>query len=148
MSGPLRLKGQETQVRMLSNGEPTEVANAISNFEMTDEIEVLEEEYLGETEARYDDIYKGTSFSLEIHIEAKAPFDLREQVIARAQRRGGEAARRFDIAFVSGLPDGQTKVLTLVDVKFGPINTSNGGRADYVTMKFEGSCSVVQTINV
>ena len=57
MSGPLRLKGQETQIRMLRNGAPTEVANAISNFEMTDELEVLEEEYLGETEARYDVVY-------------------------------------------------------------------------------------------
>lgn len=143
----LRLKGQETQIRMLRNGAPTEVANAISNFSMTDELEVLEEEYLGRVAAEYDDIYKGTSFNFEVHIEADAPFDLRQQVIDRAQRRGAGAAARFDIVFVGNLPNGTIKALTLVDVKFGPIETTDGGRAEYVTMKFEGSCSVVQTIN-
>lgn len=144
---PLRLKGQETDIRMLRNGSPTQVAKATSNFSMTDELEVLEEEYIGETTSRYDDIYKGTSFNFEIHLEDGAPFDLRTQAIGRAQRRGGEAAARFDIAFVGGLPDGTIKSLTLVDVKFGSVETTVGGRSEFVTMKFEGSCSSVQTID-
>lgn len=147
MAGPLRLKGQETQIRMLRNGAPTQVTNAIASIEITDELEVLEEEYLGETEARYDDIYKGTTFSFEIHLEGIAPFDLRDEVVARAQRRDGAAAR-FDIAFVASLPTGQNRLLTLVDVKFGPIGTNDSARAEFVTMSFEGSCSQVISINV
>lgn len=143
----LRLKGQDTQVRMLRNGAPTEVANAISNFSMTDELEVLTENYLGRVSADYDDIYNGSNFNFEIHIEKDAPFDLRQQVIDRAQHRGSGAAARFDIVFVGTLPNGSIKALTLVDVKFGPIEITDGGRAEYVTMKFEGSCSTVQTLN-
>lgn len=144
----LRLKGQETQVRMLRNGSPTESTNAVSSFEMTDELEVLEENYLGRTATDYDDIYNGTTFTMDLHIENSAPFDLREQVISRAQRRGADAAARFDIVFVNGLPDGVTKTMTLIDVKFGSIGTSNSARGDFVTMSFEGSCSQVQTIDL
>lgn len=144
----LRLKGQETQVRMLRNGAPTQTAAAVSTFEMTDELEVLEEEYLGRVASDYDDIYKGTTFSMELAVESDAPFDIREQIIARAQRRGADASARFDIVFVGGLPGGTVKSLTLVDVKFGAINMSDGGRGEYVTFKFEGSCNQVQAISV
>ncbi len=147
MSSTIRLKGQETQIRLLRQGAPTQVAAAISNFEMTDELEVLEEEYLGRVAADYDDIYKGSTFTMEVHVEGDAPFDLRDQVIARAQRRGADAASTFDISFVGGIPGGTIKILTLVDVKFGPIGISDGGRGEYVTFKFEGSCNLVQTIN-
>ena len=147
MAGNPRLKGQTTFVRLLRNGAPTQVLNAISSFEMTDELEVLEEEYLGETEARYDNIYKGTTFTMEIHIEDGAPFDFRQEAIEAAQQRGA-AAVRIDIAWVADLPSGATRLLTLIDVKVGPINVSNSARADFVTMKFEGSCSTVSSLNL
>ena len=147
MAGPLRLKGQETQIRLLRNGAPTEVTNAILSFDMNDELEVLEEAYLGETESRYDNIYKGTTISMEVHMENQAAMDHRDEVVANAQRRDGAAAR-FDYAFVMTTPDGASKSYVMVDVKHGNIGFSDSARADYVTAKFEGSCSVVQSINL
>jgi hypothetical protein len=147
MAGPLRIKGQESEIRLLRNGAPTQAINAILSFSMTDELEVLEESYLGETESRYDSIYKGTSASFEIHIEQTVSFDLRDEIVAKAQRRDAAAAR-FDIAYVLTAPNGQSRLFTMVDFQFGPIETNDSARAEYVTMSFEGSCSVVQSLNL
>lgn len=140
MGSAPRLRGQETFINLVIDGSIQQTWKALVDFTWTDEIEVQEEEFLGETSSRYDSIYKGTSFSCTAQIESAAEITLRRKIIDKAQRRGGPAVR-FDISYTVQLPNGDQKLVILTDVSFGPIETSTGSRSDFVTMSFEGSCS-------
>ncbi|HVH97150.1 MAG TPA: hypothetical protein VM869_00505 [Enhygromyxa sp.] len=139
MSAP-RLRGQECFIKLVKDGKIGDELKAVIDFEWTDELEVQAEGYLGETSDRYDSIYKGTSFNASAHMQTAAELKLRRAIIDKAQRRDGSATR-IDITYTASLPDGDQRLVIMVDVAFGNINTSSGGRAEYVTMKFEGSCS-------
>lgn len=135
-----RLRGQETFINLVVNGQIRTTWKALVDFTFTDELETQEEEFIGETSARYDSIYKGTSFSCTAQIENKSEFDLRREIISAAQRRDATATR-FDITYTAALSDGSTKMVILQDVSFGPIEVGTSSRSDFTAMSFEGSCS-------
>lgn len=140
-----RIRGAETFIRLVQDGKlATDTWKAISDFTFTDEHEVLEEEYLGEVANRYDGIYKGVSFSCTVHMFSDDEDKLRETIKAKNQRREGGSVR-FDITFTLSFPSGKTRLITLLDVEFGNVETSDGARSDYVSMSFEGNCSETQS---
>jgi hypothetical protein len=139
MAAP-RLRGQETFINLVVDGSIEQVWKALVDFTWTDDIEVQDEEFLGETSNRYDSIYKGTSFKASCQMESKAEQTLRRKIIEKAARRSGSAAR-FDITYTAALPNGEQILVILKDVSFGQIETGTSSRSDYTTMSFEGSCS-------
>jgi hypothetical protein len=139
--GQKRLKGQEVFITLLGDGKELKATwKAIVNFDFTDDIEILDEGYIGETSQRYDSVYNGTSFSAEGHMHSKNEDDLRIAIKDKAQRRDGSIGR-FDIGMTIPYPSGATRTITLLDVEFGSVKISVGGRAEYVSISFEGNCS-------
>ncbi len=54
-----RIKGQEIEVRLIVDGVLQSTLTDIRSFEVTPKLEKLEEQYLGETTMRYDEIFNG-----------------------------------------------------------------------------------------
>jgi hypothetical protein len=135
-----RLRGQETFINLLIDGAIQTTWKALVDFTWTDNIDEQEEEFLGETSARYDMIYKGTSFKCTAQLETGAELKLRRSIIEKAARRSGTGTR-FDISYTAALPNGEQKLVILKDTSFGNIETGTSSRSDYTTMSFEGSCS-------
>ena len=73
---------------------------------------------------------------------------LEEKIIAKNAREGADAARRFDVTIVESIPDGSVLTHVFVDVEFGTISSSYGGRAEFVTISFEGNCRDKQVIGL
>lgn len=138
-----RVKGQETEFRIVVDGIVQDIFRATSTWSFTDQLEVLDEGYIGETTNRKDSVYNGTDFSLEAHFEDAGEMDLRTALIARARREGG-AVVRVDIGDTLLYPNGTTRTVTLLDCEFGNIEISAGSRSEYVMGSFEGSCSETQ----
>lgn len=140
-----RLRGQETYVNMLRDGQLLARIDAIVDFEMTDNNEVQEEEFLGNTAPEFDTVYNGTSFRLTIQLRNKDAFELDKAIRDKAKRRSGSGVR-FDVTNTMFMGDGSVVTQTLGDVSFGATPTNVGGRKDFVTKTYEGSTSDVDTI--
>jgi hypothetical protein len=139
--GQKRLKGQEVFITLLGDGSELKGTwKAIVSFDFTDDLEILDEGYIGETSQRFDSIYNGTSFSAEGHMHGKNEDVLRVAIKDKAQRRNGSIGR-FDIAFTLPYPSGATRTITLLDVEFGAVAIKVGSRSDYASISFEGNCS-------
>lgn len=140
-----RIKGQETVVTILSDGEFQARIDSIASAEITFELEVLEEGYLGETSNRYDSIFNGMSLSLSGHLTNRQFIQLSQAIVNRAQRRTGAAAR-IDVGLTLAFPGGDLVTLAIPDVQFGPIPFNDSSRSDYVEFTLEGSSSEFEII--
>ena len=140
--GQKRLRGDQVIIRLVDNaGVATDTWNAVGNFDVESTNSIQEEEFLGEAAKRFDGIFEGFSFSTEVQMFSRTEMDLEESINNKNARQGADAARRFDISIVTVFPSGETVTRVLLDVEFGTIKTSAGGRADYVKASFEGKCS-------
>lgn len=147
MANEKRLKGQECFVNIVQDGAVTDVFRAVASFSFTDQLEVLDDGFIGETTNRKDSVYNGTDFSMEAQFQDESELVLREALINRARRQAG-AVTRVDIAFTYVYPTGAARQITLLDCEFGNIEFSTGGRAEMVTGSFEGSCPETQVVTV
>lgn len=135
-----RLRGEQVTIKLIQNGAPVEDWRAIASGSLTCKNDVLEEEFLGETAPRFDAIFKGWSMDLELQMESAAEETFVDAVQAKNQRRAG-APVRFDIVWTNSYPTGQVTLRVLEDIEFGEFKIDAGGRADYVKLSFDGSCS-------
>jgi len=124
-----RIKGQETEVLVVVNGEVQSQITDVQSFEFMQETETLEEGYLGEKANRYDDIYKGFTFSLDLHNSSPSLLTLLGSIKDRAQRRtpGTQINIKTTLAFPSGT---RTRVI-LNDAFFDNAGLAFGGRSEY-----------------
>ncbi len=115
------------------------------SFETELMLEILEERYLGETAARYDDIFKGVSGKCVLHIPTKGWFTFTQRVQDRAQRRI-PAGSKFTCTGSFAFPDGTRARLVFDDIFFEgmPLNVPGGGAYVAVTVSFK--CSDVQRL--
>lgn len=140
-----RIKGQETVMTVLKDGELQARIDSISNSEIVFELDVLAEDYIGETSERYDTIFKGMTVKIEGHMTNKQVIDLADSVVAKAQRRSG-GATRIDIAMTLIFPGGDLVTISVPDVSWQSIPVTNGGRAEYVNFSMEGKASEFELI--
>lgn len=134
-----RLKGQEVTVIITRDGNLESELTDILSFNITLKSEVLSQGFLGEKFDRYDDIYKGCDFDLEMHTHSQDWIPFCKALLDRQQRKVPNLV--FNIVATLNYPSGETPTVTLPDVKFGPVPINIGGRADYAKHKFEGSTS-------
>ena len=135
-----RVRGQETFISVLVDGELRTNINSISSAEWTLNFDVQEDNFLGETSPRFDMIFKGSSFRIEGQLENRDYLDFAQQVKQKAARRVGGAVR-IDITSTLIFPNGQTYTVLFEDVAVGPIPITTGGREDFTTWTLEGSSS-------
>lgn len=134
-----RIRGQEVEIRIVTDGEIERSLTAIQNFELEAQLETKDEGYIGETTNRKDDIYNGVRIRMSLHLETQEWFDFQRRVIDRARRR--TPATQFNVIVVLNYPNGDTPRVSIPDVSFGAQPLSVSSRGDYVSVTVEGQAS-------
>lgn len=139
-----RLKGQETSLRLIVDNNLLDTITDVRSFEMSIQLEVLKEGYLGETTMRRDDVFNGVTGKAELHFENKDIFTLFQTIVDRARRRqpGTKIAAKSSVRF----PNGQVKVINIPDIFFGEIPVGFPGRAEYATVSLNFEAEDFQII--
>lgn len=135
-----RIKGQEVFVAVIIDGQLETRIDAVQSATITPKFEKLEEDYIGETTTRYDEIYKGVDVSLELHLTNQQAMILATAIRQRAKRRAG-GATRIDVSGSFLFPGGDFPTLAIPDVFFEDIPFEVGGRSEYVNVTLTGSAS-------
>lgn len=133
-----RIKGQEVEILVLKDGQIQQFTD-IQSFEMTQETETKEEEYLGEKANRYDEIYKGYSFSIGMHNSSPQLFPFLAAIKDRAQRR--TPGTTINIKATLNFPSGLRSRVILNDAFFDAAGINFGSRSDYGTTTLPGKGS-------
>ena len=135
-----RIRGQEVQVYIVDNvnGAVSSLTD-IRSFSLTPKFKKLEEQYLGETSMRYDELFDGVDFDMELHIEDPGVMDFVSLVRARAVDRTSKTVVNINAKIQYA--GGANKNVVLQDCFFENMPVNVGSRSDYVTIKLTGSCS-------
>ena len=141
-----RIKGQETEVIFIANGEPQDNLTAVRSFEVAAQMEILREGYLGETTDRRDDVYRGIRGRMEIHLENQSILNFWRTIIDRARRR--EPGIRINVKSTLFFPNGQRPLIILPDVFFGELPMTFPDRASYLTSTFDFEADDFQLIGL
>lgn len=139
-----RIKGQEVEVILVSNGTPLTNITTIRSFEFTFQTEVLKEGYLGETTDRRDSIFRGIMARLELHVENQDVFQLFAAIVDKARRRVPGA--QINIKATLNFPNGQRPRVLIPDCEFGPLPFKFGSRSDYGTVSLDVEASEANVI--
>jgi len=133
-----RIKGQEISLLLIENNAPLTEITDVRSFEMSAQLEILKEGYLGETTDRRDSIYRGFSGKMDVHFETRDIVDFARRVIDKARRR--TPGSRINCKVTLNFPNGNRVRVMLKDLEFGEIPMAFGSRSDYgmVTLSFEG----------
>ena len=148
MAQAQRIKGQDVEILIVQNGVALDSANNsvrdIRNFDVTPKFEKLEEQYLGETSKRYDEIFHGVDFKMDLHFENPYVLTLIKAIKERAQRR--TAGEVINIKATLNFPNGQSPTVILKDCFFEDMPINFGGRSEYGQFTLSGSCTDISTI--
>lgn len=140
-----RLKGQEVQLTLQSPDGTVDDLVDFQSFEAEMDVEILEEHYLGETEARYDEIYNGVSGNADIHVENANFLIFQQAVQDRAQRRTA-VTTQFNAVARFSFPNGTSARIFFEDIFFGPFPIRAPGRKEYVQLRVEWKCSKITRV--
>lgn len=132
-----RIRGQEVKVYVLQDGAKNMTLTDVRSFSITPKFTKLEEQYLGETSKRYDELFDGVDFDMELHVEDLGVIDFIAFIRARAVDRKSQSKVNIqaDIQFASGA----VRTVLLSDCYFENMPLNVGSRSDYVTFKIAGS---------
>ena len=143
-----RLKGQDVVLAVTTGGnQQATFVTDVRNFELTPKFEKLEEQYLGQTSKKYDDIFHGVDFKFDMHLEKSSALAFVDLIKQRASSRAGGTNRAtVNIKAQMNFPDGQVKTITLSDCAFEDMPLSVGGRSEYAQFTLSGSCTDIKTV--
>lgn len=134
-----RIKGQETTVVFTVDGVPQDSLSAVRSLTITPRFDKKEEGYLGEFQNRFDEIFNGVDFTLELNFGDPGVIDFMLKVKDRAQRR--TPGVKIDMVSTLRFPNGNVTTVTLSDCFFGNMPIGFGSRSDYGTFSIDGSCA-------
>lgn len=141
-----RIKGQNVSIAVTGpNGEESVFEEAARSVQMTVQMEVLAEGYIGESSNRRDDIFNGITGQVEVHMQTAAFFRFMNRAKARAQRRT-PAAERFDFVGVFAYDNGERVRAVIEDVFFGEMPVNIPSRGEYVTVTLNFEAQDMRTI--
>lgn len=141
----LRIKGQETSVVIIEDGEPQLIIDTIRNTDISFDLEQQEEGYLGETFNRMDSVFNTMSIKLEAHMSTRDLILLADKIVTRAKRRAGGVVR-VDILTTFVFPEGDLIGIGIRDVQFAPIPIGIASRTDYVNQTLDGKASEYELV--
>ena len=133
-----RIKGQETELMYVLNGEPQANITSIRSFEAAIQTEILKEGYLSEKTDRRDEIYRGCRGKTEIHFENAEVFKLIQEIVQRAKRQKPGSVVNFKATM--NFPSGERIRHIFKNVFFGEIPISFASRSDYGSINLEWEC--------
>ena len=139
-----RIKGQEVELLLVSNGQPLTTIQTIRSFEFAFKTEILSEGYLGETTERQDSIFKGVRGRMEMHTDNEDILALFFAIVDKARRRVPGAI--INIKATLNYPNGQRPRMLFPDVEFGELPFNFASRADYGAITLEFACQEARRI--
>ena len=139
-----RIKGQEVEVLIVVNGVPQVTIADVRSFNVTPRFEIKEEQYLGETSMRFDEIFNGVTFDMELHFENQDVFTFVQTIKDRASRRTPGTV--INVKATLNFPNGQRPRIILKDCFFGDTPVGFGSRSDYGTFKIDGRCTDISVL--
>jgi|GEM_PF-1154239 len=134
-----RLRGQEVEVRIVTNGTLEDTITAIATFEETFKLEKKEDAFLGETNNRYDHIFMGIEGRMEFQVNSNTWMVFQNIIKLQAQRK--TPGTKINLTRTDYYANGDTSIITYSDCKFGPSPTSVAGRGEFVKVTLDFSCS-------
>lgn len=134
-----RIRGQETEVRVIKDSVLQDTITKITQFEVEAQFEVKSQGYLGGITEEKDEIYNGCKFSFEMHLDGPEWLDLQASIKKRAQRLTPDV--QFTIVSTLYFPSGDTRIIVIPNARFGAQPLSVNSRADYVSVKCEGEAN-------
>lgn len=132
----LRVRGEQSQVRLLVGGELEQTISAVKECTINLNFKVLTEAYLGETTVRKDDLYEGIAGTFTIHPETRDVFDLLVRLRDRAQRRQQAGEPTVSLVTRIQFESGQAPLIVVPDLHFGTVPINIGGRDQYIAIPF------------
>lgn len=134
-----RLRGQEVEVRIFTDGVLESTITSIASFEETFKLEKKEDGFLGEQTNRYDHIFNGIDGRLEFQVNSADWMLFENAVKSQAQRK--TPATVINLVRSDFYANGQIAIITYANSKFGPMPTSVPGRGEFVKVSLDFSCS-------
>lgn len=141
-----RIKGQETTILVIIDGELRQRIDTIQSFDLEFEMDLLEEGYLGEVANRFDSIFNGVKVEMSGHMTSREMLDVADAIVGRAQNRTG-GATRIDVSVTLKFANGDLPSVLLPDVFFETVPFNNGARDEYIEFTLSGKCSGYQITN-
>lgn len=141
-----RIKGQDVYVSVVQGTQVAAFVTDIRNFELTPKFEKLEEQYLGQTSKKYDDIFHGVDFKFDMHLEKASAIEFVKLVQQRASSRAGGTKSTVNIQATLQFPGNQSRTITLKECYFEDMPLSFGGRSEYGQFTLSGSCNNVSAV--
>jgi hypothetical protein len=140
----VRIKGQETEVLLIVDGEVFDTVTDVRSFEVAAKLETKEEGYLGEKTNRYDEIFNGVRGRMELHFENPDVFDLMFKIVDRAKRR--TPGTQINIKSTLNFPSGDRTRVIIQDAYFGEMPVSFASRGDYGTVSLDFQASDISVL--
>ena len=135
----LNIRGQDTLILLVREGQPDSKLDAVVDFEFTIDFDILWISYLSDTTPRTDlqEFFRGVTFSGTIHLQSRAWFAFQYELVQRARREIPSFV--VNVSTVLTFPDGSVAKVLVPDAKFGPQPVSVRGRNNYVFVKVTGA---------
>lgn len=137
MADELRLRGQETQLRITQGGVILRTLTLIENLTVTILAEILRKSYLGQTTEMKDDIYKGVKVEFGFDVTSSEPFVMVATLRDRMQRRTAQAGAQVNLRTTLNLANGTRPRLTIPDLKFQDPTFALQNRESYAGFRFQ-----------
>lgn len=132
----LRARGQETQVRLLVDGQLQSTLTAIRESTFSFLLRALTESYLGEGTMRRDQFFDGIRGSFTLHPEGQEVFTtLIRRVKENAQRRVQAGTPTITIVSRIVFPNRQTPRIVVPEITLGEVSLGFPGRDQYVAVQ-------------
>ena len=140
-----RVRGQENFILITVDNVLVDRIDSITEFEYTVEADIQEENFLGETQPRFDSIAKGTTITIAGQLSNAEFFALQEAITAVAERRTATLTQ-IDIGSSYVFPNGDLVNLAFKNCFFGAVPVTTGSREDFISWNLEGKYQRVDRV--
>lgn len=139
-----RLIGQDTVVTLVQDNRPLTQIDTVKSHEITVQLEILKEGFLGQTTDLRDEVFRGIAGKMDLQLAAIDALTLMNAIVQRAKNR--QSGTRVTIKSTFQFPNGDRAIFVIPDVKFGEVPINNAGRTDYVSMSLTYEADDMQFI--
>lgn len=134
-----RVRGEDLELRIISDGEVEGLITAITACEFEDQREIKSDGFVGERTNRKSSVYNGVRGNISLQIESSEWFDFMVKSKAKAKRETPNV--QFNLIGTFLFPSGDVKQLSIPDVSFGAIPIRIASRTDWVTATLDWEAS-------
>lgn len=136
-----RIRGQETFVQLVVDGNLLAGSfMKVENFKITPRADLVDSEFLGETEQDPDIIFHGYDFSFQIHEVDDSALDLWDNIVATLTAGGPQPRINVIVTKRFRDPGVRAKTQTLQNAVMKLDSEGYDKRSDYVKAAFSGKC--------